>query len=232
MDIMQSEWPVGRFSSLKAMKPMLERHPSVVGFPDQKWVYLVPCSWRLPSPGKQTLLRAAMLTYNLDNSYAIRADRRLGWLLWAASSMVLTFQYATQYFCILGGRCIPSLFSCFGTTWKDAHWPQQANWGMRDELWLGHLFYVPSPCGASSAVPDKGYWVMLLSQVNIRQPISWSACMQGWDCGFQWHLSPAVSPLSYHYSDWWCRFSLHNEVFRWSAVCAVLPPPFFDWALE
>ena len=29
-----------------------ERHPSVIGFSDQKRVYLAPCPWRLPSPGK------------------------------------------------------------------------------------------------------------------------------------------------------------------------------------
>ena len=71
------------------------KHLSVVGFPDQKRVYLAPCSWRLPSPGKQTLLRAAMSTFNLDSSCAIRAEWRSGWLLWAASSMVLIFQHAT-----------------------------------------------------------------------------------------------------------------------------------------
>ena len=44
MSIMRSEWPVGKFSSLEAMerlimKPMPERRPSIVGFPDQKSVY-------------------------------------------------------------------------------------------------------------------------------------------------------------------------------------------------
>ena len=80
------KWLVGRFSSLKAMqmltmKPMPERRPSVVGFPDQKRVYLAPCSWRLPSPEKQTSLRAAMSTFNLDSSCAIRAEQHSGHLL-------------------------------------------------------------------------------------------------------------------------------------------------------
>ena len=100
MDIMWSEWQVGRFSSLEqmevlTMKPMPERCSSVVGFPNQKRVYPVPCSWRLPSPGKRTLLRTAMLTLNLDSSCVIRAERHSGQLLWAASSMVPTFQHAT-----------------------------------------------------------------------------------------------------------------------------------------
>ena len=94
------------------IKPMPERCPSVVDLPDQKKVYLVPCTWRLPSPGKQTSLRAAMLTFNLDSSCAIRAERHSSRLLWDASSMVLTFQHATSsiFFCTFRGGCILSLF--------------------------------------------------------------------------------------------------------------------------
>lgn len=36
------------------MKPTQERRLSIAGFPDQKKVYPVPCSWMFSSPGKRT----------------------------------------------------------------------------------------------------------------------------------------------------------------------------------
>ena len=64
MDMIWLEWPVGGFSSLEAMsmKPSPARRLSVAGFPDQKRVYPALCSYRLPSSGEQTSLRAAMST--------------------------------------------------------------------------------------------------------------------------------------------------------------------------
>ena len=115
-DIKRSEWPVSRFSILEAMevlnmKPTPEKHPSVVGYPDQKRVYPGPCSWRLPYPGKQTSLRAAMSTFNPNSSCAIRAERRSGRLLWVASSIVLTFQHVT--FSIFALLEMGAYLSCF-----------------------------------------------------------------------------------------------------------------------
>ena len=116
MDIMRSEWPVSRFSSLEAMevltmKPTPERCPTVLSFPDQRRVYSAPCSWRLPSLGKRTSLRAAMSTFNLNSLCAIRAERRSDRLLWAASSMVMTLQHAT--FSIFAFLEIGAYLPCF-----------------------------------------------------------------------------------------------------------------------
>ena len=41
------------------------------------------------------LSKGSNVDMNLDSSCAIRAERRLGRLPWAAQSMVLTFQHAT-----------------------------------------------------------------------------------------------------------------------------------------
>ena len=80
-----ADFPVRRWWSYWHMEPTPERRPSVVGYPDQKRVYLVPCSWRLPSLGKRTSLRAAMLTFNRNSSYEIRVERHSGRSMWTAS---------------------------------------------------------------------------------------------------------------------------------------------------
>ena len=84
---------------------------------------------------------------------------------------------------------------------------------------VGPLFLGSSPCGASSAVPKEGSQVMLSSQVNIRWLISWIACMEDWDCGFQWHLSPAISPLSHCYWAWKYWWQCWHGLVLW--VCAI-----------
>ena len=108
--IMQSEWLVGRFSTLEVievltMKPMPERCPSVLGFPDQKRGYLVSCSWRLPSPGKWTL---SHLTWTVHVQSEL-SDVQVGccelcqaWFWCSACDF--------QYFYTSGSRCVPSLF--------------------------------------------------------------------------------------------------------------------------
>ena len=158
---MWSEWPVGIFSSLKAMEmltmnPTPKKRSSVVGFPDQEKVYPAPCSWGLSSHEKWTSLKAAMSTFNLDSSCAIRAERRSSRLLWAASSTVLTFQHAS--------------FSIFATSEVGAYLPCSNILGplrrclltVASQLGDGRRasvrphFLGPSFCGANSAVPKEG----------------------------------------------------------------------------
>ena len=105
--MMQSEWPVGDASTLKAMKlltmiPTPKRWLSVDGFQEQMRVKPKPYSWRLPSSANQTTLRATMSILRQESSCAVRAKQHLWQLLLVLSSMVLTFKQLSSpafWFC-------------------------------------------------------------------------------------------------------------------------------------
>ena len=64
--------------------------------------------------------------------------------------------------------------------------------------------------------------VLLSYQVNVRQPISWTACMQDWNCSLQWHLSPVVSPFSHHYRAWKYWWRCGCGLFPWACTMKFL----------
>ena len=176
MDTMRSEWQVGRFSSLEVMKmltmkPSPGRKPSVEAFPDQKMMNPAPCSWRLPSPQKRTSLKAAMSAFNPDSSYTIRAERRSGRLLWAASSMVLTFQRNPSVF-LLTLRLV-SIFLVLMILDCLRRCPLTVSRQLGDErrasVWP--TFLGPFPREARSAVPKDGCLV-------VQGAVGWCFCLK------------------------------------------------------
>ena len=85
------------------------------------------------------------------------------------------------------------------------------------------LFLDPFPCGVRGLLGHSGCCqVMLLSPVNIRQPLSWTACIQDWNCGLQWHLSPAILPLPHHYRAWKCWWCHGRGLVLWACTIKFL----------
>ena len=89
-------------------------------------------------------------------------------------------------------------------------------------------FLDPSPFGASSAVPNEGCRLRSTSDdlncqhtgLGLQPPVT------SFTCRFAPFLSLQGLEVLMELWTWTCSFSLLNEVFRWSAVCAIIAPPF------
>ena len=60
----------------------------------------------------------------------------------------------------------------------------------------------------------------------------------GWNCSLQWHLSPAISPLSHRYRAWKCWWHRGRELVLWACAIKFLggvqcaqywPQPLHPW---
>ena len=147
-----------------------------------------------------------MSTFNLDSSCAIRAEQCSGQLLWTASSIVLMFQHDSVFFLHSWRWVCTFLVLMFWDRLRRCPLTTASQLG--DERWTSvkPLSLWSKLCSLSRGLLGHSgcCQVMMSSQVNIRQPISWTTCMQDWDGGLQWHLSSAVLPLSHRYRAWKC----------------------------
>ena len=154
-----------------------------------------------------------------------------------------------QYFCTLEDGGVPSLFLCFGTAWEVSRWPRQANWKMREELRFGHLFLAPLLVEQAVLSLKRAAWPFRVLSIKraawpfrvlpgdavisvqhqttnilnrrhaglgLRPPVTSFIC--------RFAPFPSLQGLEVLVASrtWTCPFSLRNEVFRCSAVSAVL----------
>lgn len=130
---------------------LLDHEPIAVFFGFSRSVYPAPCSASEPSSGKQSSLSAAMSMFSLASS---NAERLWGRTLPSESSIVQAFQHASlKLLVVFINFFLYYYLAVLPLVW-DACWPQLANQVRDVASWVWTTF--SRPCGASSAIPEKG----------------------------------------------------------------------------
>ena len=113
-----------------------------------------------------------MSTFNLNSSCAIRAEQHSGRLLWAASSMVLTFQHATfSIFALYLGRGRTFLVLMFWDHLRRCLLTAVSQLGDERRASVRPPFLGLSPCGARSTV-SKESWLV------VQGALGWCFCLR------------------------------------------------------
>ena len=139
-------------------------------------------------------------------------------------------QETFSIFCTLGDGCVPSLFECFSTTRRcPLTAASQLRDGRRTSTWKQALLSLNRSAWLLSMLPvdavisfqhQTTFILYHMHAIRLQPPVTYFTC--------RFAPFPSLQGLEVLMASWmWTYpFSLCNEIFWWSAVLTVLPPPF------